>query len=80
MRHASNAAQCVNVQRSDALHHNDMPQRLTALDRDARLVDALQQSFQAHIRIDTPVEWEFYRNGGILSIVLRRLASGSANG
>lgn len=31
-------------------------------------------SFQAQVRIDTPIEWEYYRHGGILPLVLRRLA------
>jgi aconitate hydratase len=31
--------------------------------------------FQALLRIDTPVEVEYYRNGGILHTVLRRLAA-----
>jgi aconitate hydratase len=26
------------------------------------------------VRIDTPVEWEYYRHDGILPMVLRRLA------
>jgi aconitate hydratase len=29
--------------------------------------------FTAHVRIDTPVELEYYRNGGILQTVLRKL-------
>ena len=29
--------------------------------------------FTAHVRIDTPVEMEYYRNGGILQTVLRKL-------
>jgi aconitate hydratase len=29
-------------------------------------------------RIDTPVEWEYYRHGGILPMVLRRLAGSAA--
>jgi aconitate hydratase len=33
------------------------------------------KSFQAKIRIDTPVEVEYYRNGGILQTVLRRMAT-----
>jgi aconitate hydratase len=32
-------------------------------------------NFQVTARIDTVVEWEYYRHGGILSMVLRRLAS-----
>jgi len=31
--------------------------------------------FQARVRIDTPKEWEYYRNGGILPYVLRQLAA-----
>jgi len=31
--------------------------------------------FRAQVRIDTPVELEYYRNGGILQTVLRKLAA-----
>jgi len=31
--------------------------------------------FKVRVRIDTPVEVEYYRNGGILQTVLRRLAA-----
>jgi aconitate hydratase len=30
-------------------------------------------TFQAHVRIDTPVEMDYYRNGGILQTVVRKL-------
>ncbi len=33
------------------------------------------REFKTRVRIDTPVEVEYYRNGGILQTVLRRLAS-----
>ena len=33
-------------------------------------------TFEALVRIDTPVELEYYRNGGILPYVLRQLAAG----
>jgi aconitate hydratase len=33
-------------------------------------------TFQATVRIDTPVELEYYRNGGILQTVLRKLMKG----
>jgi aconitate hydratase len=32
--------------------------------------------FEAMVRVDTPVEVDYYRNGGILHTVLRRMASG----
>jgi aconitate hydratase len=41
--------------------------RVTAADGSVR-------EFQAKVRIDTPVEMEYYRNGGILQTVLRKLA------
>ncbi|WP_110513393.1 aconitate hydratase AcnA [Herpetosiphon llansteffanensis] len=36
--------------------------------------DGSELSFQAVVRIDTPVEVEYYKNGGILHTVLRQLA------
>jgi aconitate hydratase len=36
--------------------------------------DGSQVGFRAKVRIDTPVEWEYYRHGGILQYVLRNLA------
>nr|WP_067289561.1 aconitate hydratase AcnA [Marinobacterium profundum] len=36
--------------------------------------DGSQVSFRATVRIDTPVEWDYYRHGGILQYVLRNLA------
>ena len=40
----------------------------------ARDEDGRGKSFGVTVRIDTPVEMEYYRNGGILHTVLRRLA------
>ncbi|MDQ3548091.1 MAG: hypothetical protein M3439_04650 [Chloroflexota bacterium] len=34
-------------------------------------------SFQARVRIGTPVEWEDERHGGILAMVLWRLVGGA---
>jgi aconitate hydratase len=38
-------------------------------------LDGSQFTFPVRVRIDAPVEWEYYRHGGILPMVLRRLAS-----
>jgi aconitate hydratase len=35
--------------------------------------DGSVNEFQAIVRIDTPVEIDYYRNGGILQTVLRKL-------
>ena len=37
--------------------------------------DGLRKSFEADVRIDTPKEWEYFCNGGILHFVLRQLAA-----
>ena len=39
--------------------------------------DGTVTSFEAQVRLDTPVEVEYYRNGGILHTVLRELAQPS---
>jgi aconitate hydratase len=36
--------------------------------------DGTRKEFEVTVRIDTPVEVDYYRNGGILQTVLRRLA------
>jgi aconitate hydratase len=40
--------------------------------------DGSTSSFEAQIRLDTPVEVEYYRNGGILHTVLREMAQSTA--
>jgi aconitate hydratase len=37
-------------------------------------VQADQEGFEAIVRIDTPNEWQYYRAGGILPFVLKRLS------
>jgi aconitate hydratase len=39
----------------------------------AKKADESVTEFKATVRIDTPVEVEYYRNGGILQTVLRKL-------
>ncbi|MCC6263898.1 MAG: aconitate hydratase AcnA [Bryobacterales bacterium] len=41
----------------------------------AKSADGTVRSFTVLIRVDTPVEVEYYRNGGILPYVLRQIAS-----
>ncbi len=42
----------------------------------ATTADGKAKEFQAKVRIDTPVELDYYRNGGILQTVLRKLLKG----
>ena len=37
--------------------------------------DGAETTFTAMVRVDTPQEVEYYRNGGILPYVLRQLAA-----
>jgi aconitate hydratase len=42
----------------------------------ARAQDGTEKRFTVTVRIDTPQEWLYFRNGGILHFVLRQLLSG----
>ena len=42
----------------------------------ARRADGTEKTFYALARVDTPVEVDYYRNGGILQTVLRKMAGG----
>jgi aconitate hydratase len=52
---------------------NDKLKARQAVTVTATAADGTQTTFKAIARIDTPVEVEYYRNGGILQTVLRRL-------
>jgi aconitate hydratase len=41
----------------------------------AKKADGKTLSFKARVRIDTPKEWEYYENGGVLHYMLRQLAA-----
>jgi aconitate hydratase len=38
-------------------------------------MDGSTFTFNVLARVDAPIEWEYYRHGGILPMVLRRLAA-----
>ena len=51
-------------------------QMLTVLARQQPAIEGgstISRSFNARVRIDTPVELEYYRHGGILPLVVRKL-------
>ncbi len=54
---------------------NDLQPR-SRLTVTATAADGSTKSFECDVRIDTPVEMQYYRNGGILPTVLRNLATG----
>jgi aconitate hydratase len=56
----------------------DEVQPLEWLTVTATAADGTVTAFEAQVRLDTPVEVEYYRNGGILHTVLRELAKPAA--
>ncbi len=42
----------------------------------AKKADGGVKSFKARVRINTPVEWDYYANGGVLQFMLRQMARG----
>ena len=42
----------------------------------ARSAEGEEKRFTATVRIDTPQEWRYFRNGGILHYVVRQLLRG----
>jgi aconitate hydratase len=57
---------------------NDQLQPSQQLTVRATADDGSTTQFDVKVRIDTPVEMEYYRNGGILQTVLRKLLSDAA--
>lgn len=53
---------------------SDALQPRSTIDVVATSTDGKSKTFQALVRIDTPVEIDYFRNGGILPTVLRKLA------
>ena len=54
---------------------DDSVQPLQWVEVTAKHENGKQTNFSAQIRLDTPVEVEYYRNGGILHTVVRKLAA-----
>jgi aconitate hydratase len=55
----------------EALNHGELPKELTVV---AAADDGSTTEFRVMVRIDTPMEAEYFRHGGILPYVLRQLA------
>ncbi|MFM9067772.1 MAG: aconitate hydratase, partial [Planctomycetota bacterium] len=57
----------------DSVGLDDHLQPRSTVTVQATSADGTQKTFAATVRIDTPVEMDYYRNGGILHTVLRKL-------
>jgi aconitate hydratase len=53
---------------------NDEVEPLQWVSVEAKAADGTVSTFEAQVRLDTPVEVQYYRNGGILHTVLREMA------
>ena len=54
----------------EGLHEGATELRVTA-----RKPDGTTQTFQARVRVNTPVEWSYYAHGGVLQYMLRQMAA-----
>ena len=52
---------------------DDSLKPLSTIDVQATSPDGSSQTFKVQVRVDTPVEMDYFRNRGILQTVLRRL-------
>jgi aconitate hydratase len=79
-------AQTLKLTGTEVFHVNGVRPALTGGNRLATVravaADGCEKTFQAHVRVDTPQEVEYFRYGGILPYVLRQLAGvqGTAQG
>ena len=72
--------QTLGLTGEETLRHPGLDDRPAAAQHDHRAGHRRRRhgrrTFQAKVRIDTPVELDYYRNGGILQTVLRKLLKG----
>ena len=62
------------------VHVSDAVRTKERLTVDVTREDGTKTSFEAVCRLDTPVEIDYYRNGGILQTVLRSILKRQAAG
>ncbi|HKW97883.1 MAG TPA: aconitate hydratase AcnA [Bryobacteraceae bacterium] len=79
---AGENAQSLQLTGKETYHIGGIAQSLSGHGRvTVRAVDdgGAEKKFEAEVRVDTPQEAEYYRNGGILPYVLRQLAAAPAS-
>jgi aconitate hydratase len=75
-------AQTLNLTGKETYHVEGVAKALSGSARATmRAVDdkGAEKRFEVHVRVDTPQEAEYYRNGGILPYVLRQLAAATVS-
>ena len=67
--------QSLNLTGEEVYHITGLEKGVKEVEVDATRNDGTHQKFKATVRIDTPREWEYYENKGILRYVLKRLTN-----
>jgi aconitate hydratase len=66
----------IDIEGLEAMNHHEIPKTVSVT---ATRLDGTVVRFDARVRIDTPSEADYYRHGGVLNFVLRRLAAKATN-
>jgi len=68
------SADSLGLDGSETFHIEGLTSGAKTVTVKATKEDGTTSEFEARVRIDTPKEWDYYQNGGILHYVLRQLA------
>jgi aconitate hydratase len=72
---AGQNAASLGLDGSEVFDFDDLHEGATEITVHARKADGTSLSFQARVRINTPVEWQYYIHGGVLPFMLRQMAA-----
>ncbi|WP_028079504.1 aconitate hydratase AcnA [Solimonas soli] len=68
-------AQSLGLDGTEVFDFDGLKNGALLLDVTARKADGSTVQFKAKVRINTPKEWEYYENGGVLQYMLRQMAA-----
>ncbi|MCG3201531.1 MAG: Aconitate hydratase A [Gammaproteobacteria bacterium] len=69
------SAASLGLDGSEIYDFEGLEEGATELTVNAKKADGRVVTFKASVRINTPVEWQYYRHGGVLQYMLRQMAS-----
>ncbi|MEQ1440552.1 aconitate hydratase AcnA [Fontimonas sp. SYSU GA230001] len=67
-------AQSLGLDGTEVFDFDGLKSGATEVSVTARKADGKTVSFKARVRINTPMEWEYYQHGGVLQYMLRQMA------
>ncbi len=68
-------AQSLGLDGTETFDINGLKRGAREVEVTATKADGKEVSFKAKVRIDTPKEWDYYENGGVLHYMLRQMAA-----